>query len=286
MVMRGGLGNQLFQYAAMRSIADRLGEELELDTRFYPRTSLNSSTGFWIDQLPIRAKIKRYAETGALAAHGVLLRLKRKLLDQKLRPVFDEAEAGYDRRTHDIRPGSIVFGYFQSAEYLAPYDGRLREELDCKHLMSAAEHRTAESIRSSGNVVSVHVRRGDYLTEAGFTIDNYERYLGGAMAHCRSLHEGVTFRVFSDDVPWCRQSQLFADSCEIHDAVPLRHPMIDLHLMSQCSHHIISNSSFSWWAAWLGDHPDKTIIAPAKWFGGIDTRAARIVPERWTVKDA
>jgi hypothetical protein len=113
-------------------------------------------------------------------------------------------------------------------------------------------------------------------------LKDYEGYIRKAMEEVRKKYEDVRFLVFSDDIHWCRNSEMFKNDCEFFIRKSLNeNPMIDLHLMSSCSHHIISNSSFSWWAAWLASGQKKTVIAPTKWIFGIDSRGAGIVPDEW-----
>ena len=278
--MSGGLGNQLFQYAVARRLADTLGEDLEIDTRFFPQHSYGTTKGFWIAQLPIRSTVKKYPETGPLAPHAIIPRIKRKILDERIRPVYRENAIGFDPTLFSVKKNSILYGCFQSVKYLIPNDATLARELSPAHMMTPADRVMIESLLQA-EVASVHVRRGDYLSLPGFGAENYENYLIRAMNLVAGERSAIRFLIFSDDIAWCQSSQIFKSRCDFYDAPAHRHPMLDLYIMSRCSHHIISNSSYSWWAAWLGDQPGKRVVAPSTWILGADSRKSGIIPDHW-----
>lgn len=142
-----------------------------------------------------------------------------------------------------------LYGYFQSEKYFSDYADAIRKEFtfkdDCADVASGT--------------VSLHVRRGDYLDlQDHHPLCNLE-YYNNAMA----MFPGARFLVFSDDIEWCKQN-IKGDAIEYSEG---NSASTDLQLMTKCDHHIIANSSYSWWGAWLGKNKDKTVVAPKAWFG-------------------
>lgn len=150
-------------------------------------------------------------------------------------------------------------GYFQSEKYFAHCipDIRYHFTFDTSKMVSGIE--------IGPYTCSVHVRRGDYVRNPMRNMCSIN-YYSAAMQFIRTQTRIDTFVVFSDDIRWCRQNLTGSDVVYIKGNKDIE----DLFLMSKCSHHIIANSSFSWWGSWLNTNPDKIIIAPNKWY--FDTR--------------
>ena len=135
--------------------------------------------------------------------------------------------------------------------------------------------------------VSVHVRRTDYVNN-GFYVDlGHHQHADMHHQHAdmsdnyyvraMDMFPGEKFLVFSDDIEWCKQSPLFK-GCEFSEG---KDEVEDLNLMMSCKSHIIANSSFSWWGAWLGINPDKKVIAPKQWFADPENEKFIGIPKRW-----
>lgn len=162
---------------------------------------------------------------------------------------FTETQFHYDCRIECIEDYTELSGYFQSERYFAAHADQIRTDF------VFASH----VVFDHPCVVSVHVRRGDYLSfpehHPPLSMDYYHRAM--------ECFPGARFMVFTDDPGWCLLN-FPRESCTIrtgHTAAE------DMALMTDCAHHIIANSSFSWWGAWLGRNPDKRVIAPRRWFG-------------------
>jgi hypothetical protein len=125
------------------------------------------------------------------------------------------------------------------------------------------------------NTVGIHVRRGDYLRHGTKHPVVTKNYLLEAM----TVFVGYDYLFFSDDIEWCTEN--FSMISRV--AFSVQDQITDLRLMAGCDHNIISNSSFSWWGAWLNPNPDKTVIAPKVWFGegNRHLKTENIVPENW-----
>jgi hypothetical protein len=118
---------------------------------------------------------------------------------------------------------------------------------------------------SQSNSVAVHVRRGDYLRIPVFQVCD-ENYYRQSMDEMRARIPDARFFIFSDDPQWCRQTFDAADTVVVDSGQAAANPLHDLYLMSLAGHHIIANSSYSWWAAWLGDKPGQQVIMPERWY--------------------
>lgn len=270
LLIAGGLGNQLFQYAAAWTLARRLATKLVVDTLFY--TEHEGPRAFRLDELNHSSKIKWHNDHGLFAAHGFLCRAKRKLWDSSVFSYYNEPGLGYDGNFFKLKDGAVISGLFQSYEYIE-LCGDLRKELDVSLKVSS-------SILSKdySQYVSVHVRRGDYISLPGFLMENAHSYYASAMCIVSRQLGRPKFLIFSDDIEWCMRQRVFAKNCEFFDG-PGSTDFDALYAMSRCGYHIIANSSFSLWAAMVSG---KGGIAPAEWISGIDTRGAKIVPsDRW-----
>jgi hypothetical protein len=179
--------------------------------------------------------------------------------------VYAEQQFHFDPTFFDLPDGTILSGYFQSERYFKSIEGLIRAEFDF-------------GTRAPGvDAVSVHVRRGDYLSFPEHHPPCSVDYYAEAMAR----FPGERFMVFSDDPGWCLLNLKPLGNVDI---VTGRAAAEDMELMSRCkAGHVIANSSFSWWGAWLDPNPDKRVIAPRAWFGpakaGWDTRD--LIPEGW-----
>jgi hypothetical protein len=285
LVIAGRFGNQLFQYAAVRAQAKRLGVGLEIDLQFCNRSPARDSFSFWLDSLPIKARIIDYPASGPRSADGVLQKGYRKLI----RPLFWQRYVQpmwqNDSAFFAVRPWTVVSGYFQSLFYLLPRDDEILDELS---LWSVATPQIKACARALGlqTSVSVHVRRGDALVNHADRLPDWQpghvAYFENAMRLMRQKLTRPTFFIFSDDIEWCKQAPMFRTDCEFVATNWFGdNPAMDLLLMSNCRHHIVTNSSYSWWAAWLALDDDKVCILPVQWTPKDATAELGLVYRNW-----
>ena len=269
----GGLGNQLFQYATGRALAMRHGCELLLDVSCL-QTSARHVTPrqFELDHFHHQARVATAAETRHLAwLHRV------PAFSHWVTPwrTYVERGLGYNASFAELPDNTFLVGYWQSPRYFASVGGQIAAELSAARPLSPESEAVAEAMsRMPG--VALHVRRGDYVTLASAASLHGSLglpYYGAALQRMREHVGGARYFVFSDDIAWCREhlplgaaEAVFVDHNTGADAWQ------DLLLMASCRHHIIANSSFSWWGAWLADQRygegDHAVIAPAHWFAG------------------
>lgn len=284
-MIAGGLGNQMFQYASARALALRHGTELLLDLSPFGRgDQFGILRAFELGKLSVRAR-----PAGRAAKLGFLLARRPNLVLRALSGwhVVREGSGDYRRDFETLPDDSYLIGYWQSWRYFEGAAAAIHAELQPLLPLSAESRRLQEEIRA-GNALSLHVRRGDYLspaveqTHGVLGLDYYERAI--RMLQERSV--GLRAFVFSDDLEWCRAA--FAHlglNLTLVDCNRAADSWQDLYLMADCRHAVIANSSFSWWGAWLGDHgepaADRMVVAPVRWFAAAGTDLANRCPPQW-----
>lgn len=286
--LSGGVGNQLFQYAAARALADRLDTDLGLDLRPY---RAKDSRRYGLDAFHIRATV--VPDEDLLGVHGprtLRRELTTGLLDRLVTLGHRPRLAHLTRVVHQgpsftevlttVTDNSWLSGYWQSERYFADDADRIRADLRLKNV-SAESAALEQTIRAMDYPVAAHVRRGDYATVESTRLyhglQGWE-YYRAAIRQIRERRPEAQFVFFSDEPEWVA-ANLGPDIAVLVRANGTDRPQEDLHLMSCCRGHIIANSSFSWWGAWLAQ--SELVIAPAKWYqaAGLDERD--VVPARW-----
>ena len=278
----GGLGNQLFQYALGRKLSHRLSTTLKLDITAYASDPLRD---YSLSPFNIKAQ---FASTKELAPyHSKLFRYMPRL-SQLLRLPFgwtllqENRVNLFDSRIESVSGNVYLKGYWQSERYFADIAETIRQEFAVTAPLSGRNAELAGHIQECQSV-SLHVRRGDYVTNPvtkqahGIcSLAYYDR----AVAHIASSVSRPIFFVFSDDPAWVRENLILPFPTHIVDHNDSDHGYEDIRLMSLCSYHIIANSSFSWWGAWLNNAFDKIVIAPKIWFRS-DIPTTDLIPDKW-----
>jgi len=261
-IMLGRTGNNLFQYAFGRMLAERHGVPLVLDGAWFNEAGWRSVS--CLERLPIHAQLRR--------GHTLAARLLRKTTGRHFQDFGNFSQVNECLTDHTFNPSHLdapadclVRGYFQSPLYFRGIEEQLRSELAMDDLPWLPATRDLARRMEKGKSVSVHVRRTDYVGNPDVAVCG-EDYFKRAIRLLRERHEGLEFHVFSDDPKWCSE-HLAEDGVAIR-ALPEAEgdALHDLFLMSRASHHIICNSSYSWWAAWLGEKPGQQVILPERWF--------------------
>lgn len=270
--MLGRLGNNLFQYALGRVLAEKHGVPLVMDASWFNPAGWRAVK--CLRELPGpaagRATVVRRASLGARA----LLKLSgRHYWEYRGVPVLreDERDPSFDPRFLSAPADCMLFGYFQSPLYFAGMEETLRAELALPEPRREGARAELAAGLGTSNAVAVHVRRGDYAGNPALDLCG-PGYYRAAMARLRESLDRPRFFLFSDDPPWCA-ARLAADDVTLVPYEPERSPLDDLQLMSLAGHHIIANSSYSWWAAWLGRKPGQRVLMPAEWFRGVNAPA-------------
>lgn len=286
-----GLGNQMFQYAAALGLAEHLSANVQLDTSWFSAQTLRQ---YQLDQLQVPQAISSVRAVRPVRARSLTTRAWQRLTGTRKLANNGCDNGGYREPHHHFDPdffklrGADIYivGYFQSPRYFANCAERLRSEFQPAEPLGAHAQASAKRIAEAGRAsVSLHVRRGDYLGTPksihALLGDSYYRRALSLMR--RLLGTDLKVFLFSDDPDYVQSTFAELPHAHVVRTDPTR-SWEDMVLMSRCHHHIIANSSYSWWGAWLNPREDKFVIAPARWFTS-DALASRnvldIYPEDW-----
>lgn len=282
----GGLGNQMFQYALGRSLAISRGDRLSLYVGKLASTfriggaPQPDARSFGLDVFDIAADITTLE----------------KLQSERANVIWTVTESGFgffpevlsECRNH--RNLGLV-GWWQSEQYFLENAEHIRNDFTFKASYNSPYPACliAEIVQSDS--MCVHIRRTDVLkaenTKGAVELEYYTRAIETMRQQTRVSHAFV----FSDDIAWCKgQLSLSMPTTFVSSEAPDQlHPADDLHLMSLCKHFVIANSTYSWWAAWLGKAAEKVVITPRRWFRNEDPSfkgdsyltSADLVPSTW-----
>jgi len=287
--LMGGLGNQLFQYAAARAVALRRGVTLRLDTSWYVGRRDRS---YVLSHFDIRENLLSPREMRLLrywtddGRHAQAKRAVSSLLPLLRVTRISDPPGAADPSIFPTSRRLLLDGFWQSPVYFDEIGDVIRREF---RLKAEPDERTAEIVgrMSACESVSVHVRRGDYVTDRTANrvhgtcgIEYYDR---AAKIICEKI-DSPRFFVFSDDSDAARRELRLPGPTEFIDRNADGRDWEDLRLMRSCRHHVIANSSFSWWGAWLAHHDEQIVIAPHDWYrpgAKPGHRIRDLIPQSW-----
>lgn len=285
----GGLGNQMFQYACAQALSFELGLPLRFCVDSYIHN--HNHNGFELDRV-FNVNLKYATDENLISLIGwrgksiQLRHIVSKKYCQWLANRFFITEPYFNYWPDLVNKainGAYIHGYWQSEKYFLKYSKQIRDCFTFRSTLNEFNRAIAKSITENISI-SVHVRRGDYISNAknsayhGFCGLDYYRTAINKMSN---FFPNARFFVFSDDSNWVNQElkPIFPNLVLISNNKGSESHN-DIRLMAMCSHHIIANSSFSWWGAWLNTDINKVVIAPKRWFlNKIDT--SDLIPEDW-----
>jgi hypothetical protein len=280
----GGLGNQLFQYAAARQLSLRLNTELIYDVSEFSKVKITgASRKFELDNFNISGRSPKPKEAFACKFYNnriirLFLRCWPWLLFRD-RHLY-KFNSNFKRISGDI----YLDGYWQSYRYFEEIRSVLISDLTSIVSVSNIEKIWMDEIKNS-NSISIHIRRGDYIENS--KVANHhgscslDYYIKAAEIIANKVCEPV-FYIFSDDMKWAKENIKFTKEIRFVDFQNSNFsPCHDLLLMSSCKHQIIANSSFSWWAGWLNCNEEKIVICPKKWIKSKDFDYSDLIPTNW-----
>lgn len=273
--LKGGLGNIFFQYAAGREVAIRNNTSLRLDLSHYIGLRDMSARN-------LVRELGQFNLKAELFAPSILIKAMSRFGRHAGSTFFREKHFGYDPAVLDLRDESSLDGYFQSEKYFKGIEQVIRNDLQFRVSFSDRKVTAYQEKISDSDSVAIHIRRGDYLRKPLHNICTAGYYLN-SIEYIRESLADPHFFVFSDDIAWCRTNMKSGDYDFVDLDVTGRR-LVEFHLMGSCKHIIISNSSFSWWAAWLNSNPDKIIVSPSRWFNDetMNTQALmHTIPGSW-----
>jgi hypothetical protein len=282
----GGLGNQLFQYAAGRRISLKCNLPLKLDTAYLkytvPKREYALGNFNIVEEFATAKEARRLKGYDGL--RGIFSRWRNNRKPYHLRSYIQERHFHFDPDILKVSAGAYLSGYWQSEKYFADIAGTIRNEFTLRHLPDAYNAQMADEIMAADSV-ALHVRRLENVTMADraavqgtCSVDYYRMAVDRIVEAIPNPH----FFIFSDDMLWVRENiRLDFPVTYIDKNYAAGKDSEDLRLMSLCKHNIIANSTFSWWGAWLNPNPQKVVITPRRWFNDQSYNASDLIPGGW-----
>jgi hypothetical protein len=283
----GGLGNQMFQFAAAKALSLHYNCELKLDLQNFNREILPELEVNRQFELPAfknftyqeasKADIKKFEPKSFLD------KKVQQLLPKHKRSIYSEKEYPYDEKFFSARKSIYIKGHRQSEKYFSSYQNEIRSIYTLRDdLINEVEGFKSEL--DDRNTVAVHVRRGDYL-RLPIILDWHgvlsKEYYFSALEYLSEHIPNLKILYFSDDIEWVKNELMPTyPGMVVSDNISKTH-YHDFYLIQSCKHQIVANSSFSWWAAWLNPNPDKIVIAPKKWFNNAPYDTRDLIPDSW-----
>lgn len=280
--LQGGLGNQFFQYALGRSLGIIKQVPVRYDLSWFNKQELRRLEIEDFNTHVIPATEHDLRAIGLDTFSKGVARLMRRLLGRRSNVYIDRGFPFLAEVFHVEAP-AYFDGYWQSEKYFSNIASVLRREFQ---LRQPPEGKNASMLADilSQDAVALHIRR-EYNVEHDQTKKTHGvtslAYYQAAMAYILARHPTSVLYIFSDDLTWVKDNLLTNAQTIFVDINSPDHGYEDLRLMAACQHHIIANSTFSWWGAWLAEHPGQIVIAPKQWFASPVMDDRDIVPERW-----
>ena len=283
----GGLGNQMFQYALNIALNEKGNKSSILFTNFFynqHHNGFNLSTAFKL-KLPFPLNVYDF-----LLSYGeIVFRNKKvsyllqKLITRHHKKKYisyrEEEEFIYDEKIFN-KTSNLFVGIWQVEAYFKDYKDIVSREFVFKHPKDKKNKNLIEQI-NAGNSISIHVRRGDYNSSAWSKTHDVikdKTYYSNAINYLNEKIKNPHYYIFSDDIPWVKENLEFPGSTFV-DHNKGKNAYIDMYLMSLCKHNIIANSTFSWWGAWLNKNENKIVIIPERWLN--TKNCPGIYPSGW-----
>lgn len=285
--LTGGLGNQLFQYAAAKSLSLHHDVPLLLEVSSFYRDELPDlevPRDFELYQFKgLTEKIITTEELISVIDTQKEKSITQRILPRHKRNIYTEPFYHYDRNFLNSKKTVLLKGGWQSEKYFEHHRNVIREILQLK---DTAVNRVIAKGKELSDVpsVGIHIRRGDYLRKKiifeWHGVMPREYYIKGFEILKNKLGD-LSVYYFTDDPVWVRKELIPVMNGEIISRELSNTHFEDFYLMSQCKHNIIANSSFSWWAAWLNTNPEKIVMAPKNWFNKGPRDTYDLYPAGW-----
>jgi hypothetical protein len=282
----GGLGNQLFQYSLGKSLSQKKNVPLKLDISGFKEYKLHR---YCLNHFNIQ---ENFATEKEIAKFQKYKRIPKKkwFLYNKLvaneKKYFAERQFHFDEEVFDVSDDCYLDGFWQTEKYFKDIKEIIWKECIVKNPIMGKNAEVMKKIQSE-NSVSIHIRRGDYVSDSStndfFGTFEPEYYKKAVEIIAKKVSNPHIF-VFSDDHEWAKKNIILPYPTTHVDHNGADKNYEDMRLMNACKHFVISNSTFSWWGAWLSQNPDKIVIGPKKWFNNVkkNVKTDDIMPENWT----
>lgn len=287
--LNGGLGNQMFQYAFGRAIAEKYKTHFSLDSSLLENHKQNQDDTIRNFELAI------FQQESKRASKQELAKFKKTILLNKIKNKFKIPflpnskiilEKNLKLNNNFFKRKNFYFvGYWQSEHYFESIENIIRSDFIFKTNLSD-KNKDLKNQLDNTNSVSIHIRRGDYVSNQSASKNHGTcsvEYYRKAIETIKDQVLNPVFYIFSDDFEWVKKSNLGVSEYEVIDWNIGEKSYLDMQMMSYCKHNIIANSSFSWWGAWLNSFDNKIVIAPQRWF--VDnlknSHFQSLMPKKW-----
>ena len=281
----GGLGNQMFQYAIAKVIAEKHNVVLKFDLRgLFAGEDVRKTYELDIFGIPeIQATHKEYFPYYRNSKFGskTLWNFIKKI--NKLQHYKEQKFTFNKNLILNSSSNMLLRGLFQSEKYFLEQRNLILKEFTFKEPLNSKNLELSKKLKEQ-NSIAVHIRRGEFAANAKInqnigttSLDYYNK----AIEHIEKNTENTVFYIFSDSPEWVKENFKILKNAKQIDWNTGKESYRDMQLMSLCKHNIIANSTFSWWGAWLNQNPNKIVIAPQKWFSGWDYDTKDLIPETW-----
>ena len=261
----GGLGNQMFQYALGQRFVS-MGKEVKYDLSFY-NENVQTLRKFELDIFHVDCPVATEYELRKMGkVQNFFDRISRKFYSGCNKIYKENLDAGYQPEIFELYD-TYLSGYWQSEKYFKD----IRDRILAIYRMPEGMNRNSKELLSkmqNENSVSIHIRRGDYLSKENYRVYGgicTTHYYKKAFEYVRENLANPRFYIFTNDIEWVKQ-QFKGDDMWIVECNNNVDNYFDMFLMSNCKSNIVANSTFSWWGAWLNQNTEKIVISPDKWF--------------------
>lgn len=289
--LNGGLGNQMFQYAFAYCLAKSFGLRVTLDLSWFEDVKTHTNVTvrpFEIDAFNIDYDAATYQDLAEVVPEDNRSSIQKKLWEifkiKKYKPKgnkFVQTKSFKFQKEPFEYPDYFYYeGYFQNEKYFKDCREDILKIFSLKEQPDEKNQSVLELVNST-NSVSLHVRRGDYVTlecaskvHGTCSLEYYQKAIEYMAKRVKNTH----FFLFSDDIDWVVKN-LKIDYPYTVISFNKDKGVFDMELMKNCKHNIIANSSFSWWGAWLNNNPEKIVVAPKRWT--IKKQKGSLVPNQW-----
>lgn len=282
----GGLGNQMFQYAIGRALSIKYDQPLRLDISDFGSYQLHN--GFELSRLfSTKMNLVSSEELNSILGWRAFPIIKKQLLKNQFsllrgEQLVVEPHFQYWEGVRSVPQDVYLYGHWQSEKYFKEYEHNIRNDFIFNKGLEGKNKATATKILES-NAVSLHIRRGDYVQNKK-TLSTHGvcslAYYKNAIEHIRQSVVNPVFFIFSDDILWVKDNLKLESAYYYIENNKGLESFNDMHLMSICKHHILANSTFSWWGAWLNPSKDKVVVAPKQWFIK-EINSRDLIPSNW-----
>lgn len=284
--IHAGLGNQMFQYALYKSLI-HMDKDVRLDIDSYQH--YNCHNGYELSKIfNVYESFADKRDVNKLSneRYDILTRAIRRYINPKYRNnrvthyKQEISKSMYNKQVFDL-DNVYLDGYWQSEKYFQHIREEILNDFFFKNRADINNKKYIDIINET-NSVSLHIRRGDYISNPLLKDITTTNYYLEAIDYINNFIKKPVFFIFSDDIDWCKENFKIKDGHLINiNKGDMSYN--DMRLMSLCKHNIIANSTFSWWGAWLNRNKNKIVIAPEIWFSKTDMNSEDIIPKKWKI---